>query len=197
MFRGGRILTMAQMQVKTNKLERIDDVHWREASRARDKGQAKFLEGPNAKTRYVCFDQAAEDALGEWYSGWSAQTASCMATANGYDGTSTVTRGAWMISGHGPLFGRRRGLSDVPYAVVHDPIVVLWSGAANQMKLICKHIERKNSTKELHAAAQWLVKHILPVIRDIWQPRRAKEWRPGARGSGVTYNGNASLSKLL
>ena len=67
----------------------------------------------------------------------------------------------------------------------------------NQMRLIAKHLERGNSDLELNNAANWLVRHILPVIDDIWQPRRLKEWRPGARASGVTFGGNESLCKLL
>ena len=67
----------------------------------------------------------------------------------------------------------------------------------NQMHLIAKHISRGNGVYEVKQAAKWLTTHILPVLNDIWQPRRVKEWRPGARCNGVTSAGNERLQKLL
>ena len=135
-----------------------------------------FLKGVGKQ--HVSLDEKAEEQLGSWYGSWSSQAAHSVASANGMGDDRAPLRGAWLKAGQGPLFGRRRGQTEVPYAVIHDPVANLWSGAINQMKLIEKHLVRGNDRYELNKAAQWLEDNILHLGRHLaaQEAQRVATW---------------------
>ena len=116
-----------------------------------------------------------ESHLGGQLASWASRAAATICIANGIEAKCSM-RGSLDTPKQGQLYSTRRQ-SDRPGLILpSDPVVLAWSGAETQLRLVARFCGTGRGTIQVKQAVEWLRKHVLPNLRNYWKPKRTKTW---------------------
>ena len=143
-------------------------------------GQTLEVTGAAGATSEGAGNRTAETRVGVRYARWGAQMSGGLALSNGID-PGPDARCTIRVAKRKAVYKARKACVRPGLILPADTVSFTWAGAETCLRSLQHFHGTGRGAMQQAAAVKWLQDRVLTRLRELWLPRRVKEWVPGRR----------------